>query len=111
MPPSNGESARRGEALRERGAHRLGAIAIVIGTGTHRKPVVARGEALEPAIAVDHPPGENVAELAIIEHQVEITARAIGDLRVALRDIAGKGPALYAQFADEPPRPHAEAHI
>src|SRR3546814_10049534 len=50
-------------------------------SGTHRKPVVARGEALEPAIAVDHPPGENVAELAIIEHQVEITARVIGDLR------------------------------
>src|SRR3546814_8086388 len=72
-----------GEALRERGAHRLGAIAIVIGTGTHRKPVVARGEALEPAIAVDHPPGENVAELAIIEHQVEIKiGRASGRERV-----------------------------
>src|SRR3546814_14772716 len=93
MPPSNGESARRGEALRERGAHRLGAIAIVIGTGTHRKPVVARGEALEPAIAVDHPPGENVAELAIIEHQVEITDRksVVKGKRVCVRvDLGGR---------------------
>jgi len=58
-------------------------------------------ETVQPAVSVDHAPGEDVPQLRIAEHQIEIGLRVIGHLPVALHNVGRRHPVVHVELSDE----------
>ncbi|GAA3270517.1 hypothetical protein GCM10020258_44430 [Sphingomonas yabuuchiae] len=93
----------RGGAQRsgDGGAKRLGFQRIVIGQGTLRQAIGARGEAVEPAMLVPQAPAQQLVELRIGQHHVEIAFGDRGDLRIAPGDVLGHFAVVDVEFGDQ----------
>src|SRR3712207_4190792 len=94
-----GRSGREGGG--DRLAQRLGPEIGIVGRAPLDRLVGAGIEAGQPAVPVDHAPGEDVAELIVAEHEVEIGPGVIGDHPVADRDVVGRLPVVDVELGDD----------